>query len=881
MSQVQPPKWATALILRLCDGCWVDEILGDLAEQFEDNRAAGRPAKLIYWWEALRFLRPHILKKLNRQGRIPMTFHHLKISTRNLMRNKVYAFINIMGLAVGLASVLLIGIYIQFETSYDKFFDDSDRIYRVALHRVYPGRTKDFGTSGVRIAPVLNADYPEVELATRIHRLFFQNEITVTFPDSEKSFIETRYLFADSLFFDVFSYPFIHGDPGTALDEEDNVILTASTALKYFGDTDVIGRQLLSNDSSLVVAGVIEDIPANSHIHFDVLGTTTSLGFLDAAESSDNWTSPWINTYIRLREDADPMALEAKFDDMVETYGGASLATAIGANWKEEGHAFEYFLQPLTSIHLHSKTDVEIEPNSDIAYIYVLSAIAMIILLISAINFINLSIARSTERAKEVGIRKVLGSYRRTLIHQFLTESLVVCLIAATLAILFLWAFIPQFNRLLGTSLAFDALAAPLAIVGIFLAITIVGLLSGLYPALAISALQPSRVLKGSYKSSSGGVWLRNTLIVVQFLMSIVMISGSIIAASQMDYLRRKDLGFSKDNLMVVKQSFRLGSNYDAFVNEVRSMAGVEALGGSNMVPGIFHGSNVFEVSDPTIADLRVNTSTIDDDYLEAMDMEVLSGRGFSREFNDSLNVLINESAALAMGRDIESVLGLKFINNLTGANAQQLNIIGVVRDYHFYSLHSEIGPMVIFNGNTQFIPGNTVIRINGQQTAAVLDQVTAKWQDLSATPFAFSFLEDDLSMLYEADRNTATLFNIFTYIAIVMSCVGLFGLATYVVNQRAKEMSIRKVLGGSIPHIIQVFSRDFMILIGVAFLIGVPVAVLVLRNWLESFAYHVDINPMYFVLAGAVTVGLVFLTVSYQALKLAFVNPVKMLRSE
>ncbi|MEM9325019.1 MAG: ABC transporter permease [Bacteroidota bacterium] len=797
------------------------------------------------------------------------------------MRSKVYALINLLGLTIGLASVLIIGIYVQFETSYDEFLEDSERIHRIALHRIYPGRTKDFGTSVAPLAPVLNAHYPEVEVATRLFRIFFQNERTITFPDNDQSFIETKYLFADSLFFDVFSYTFLHGDSATALDNKESVVLTRSTALRYFDTDDVVGRSILSDDSTLVVTGVIEDPPANSHIHFDVLGSMASLGFLQSSSQNANWWSPSVNTYVKLKQNIDAQAFEAKFYDLVEVYGGGNLSSDLGENWRDEGHAFEYYLQPIQSIHLHSNTDVEIEPNSNVAYIYVLSAIAVIILLISAINFINLSTARSVERAQEVGIRKVLGSHRSTLIYQFLAEAMILAGLSACLALASIGALVPRFNGLLGTHLTFDILRSPWAWISIIGLVVVVGILSGLYPALAISSIRPARVLKGRYRSSEQGVWLRNSLIVLQFLVSIVMISGSIIAAQQMRFLQSKDLGFQKDHMLVVKQGYRLGSNYAAFTNELRALSGLSALGGANMLPGNFHGSNVFQVSDPDIADIRVNTLTVDDDFLEAIGIEVLAGRGFQPEFNDSLSVIINESAAYAMGRSPEQVLGLKFSRNITNTIASELKVVGVVRDYHFYSLHSEIGPMAISNGTWRFIPESTVIRIRPGQTKEVLEAAAGSWQNLSTAPFNYSFLASDLDSLYQSDRNTATLFNVFTYIAILMSCVGLFGLATYMVNQRAKEMSIRKVLGGSIGHIIRVFSKDFLLLIGLAFLIGVPVAYLALHLWLDDFAYHVDVHPMYFLLAGGVTLMLVFVTVSYQALKLAFVNPVKMLRSE
>ena len=808
--------------------------------------------------------------------------NHLKISYRNLLKNKVYAFINIIGLSVGIASVMLIGLYVHYETSYDQFFDDSDRIHRVALHRVYPNRVKDFGTSSIMLAPTLSENYPQVEEVTRLHRLFFNNEINVNIEESNASFVETRFLFADSAFFKVFSYEFIAGNRATALDDVNGVVLTESTARRYFGTPEVVGKSILINGGPLQVTGVIKDIPANSHVHFDLLGSMFSLPFLNNAISQNSWVNPWVYTYVKLKPDTDPGLFEDEFPDLVDTYGAASIALNDGSDYKEKGHAFEYFLQPIESIHLQSQLDVEVEPNSDIAYVYILSAIALIILIISSINFINLSIARSTERAKEVGIRKVMGSNRAALVWQFLTESVFVCFIASAVSIALVWFAIPRFNLALGTSLDFMVVIQPLIAAVLLLFVLIIGVVSGFYPALVISALQPSKVLKGSYKSSGKGVWLRNGLITLQFVISIVMISGSIIVNQQMQFLSNKNLGFNQENLLVIKQSARLGDSYNAFRNELLSMSEVSAVGGSIYMPGDFHGSGVFDIlGDPDIPDVRVNTVIVDDDFINTLEFELAHGRSFSRDFNDSLNVIVNEAAVRAMG--VTNPIGMKLQNQSNGSNnpAPELTIIGVLKDYNFYSLHSEIGPVVLFNGNTQFVPSVTAVRVKTSDIERTINQVSAQWSALSEGTFNYSFLNDDLQQQYIADRHTASVFDIFTYIAVIMSCTGLFGLATYVVNQRSKEMSIRKVLGAKLPQIIAAFSKEFLLLIGLAFVLATPLAYFALDNWLTNFAYHVNPGILAFALAGAVTLLLVLITVSYQAIRVASVNPVKTLRSE
>ncbi|GAB5526455.1 MAG: ABC transporter permease [Roseivirga sp.] len=881
-SKYRPPKTALRLLEYFCADQWIDEITGDLQEQFEDNAAAKSlfSARAIYWWEVFRLLRPHIFKRNKTYNRTMLNFNHIKISYRNLLKNKVYAFINILGLSIGIASVMLIAIYVNYETSYDNFFKDSDRTYRIALERVYPGRAKTFGTSSILLAPTLRENYPQVEAVTRLHRLFFNPEVPVSFDENEKVFIEDKFLFADSLFFQVFSHEFIAGDPKTALNRPTDVIITESTAMKYYGTTDALDRIINMTNGTRRITGVIKDVPANSHIHFDLLGSIRALPFLNNAVEQGSWVNPWVYTYARLKAETDAELFSSEFERIVETYGSANISQQAGSDWKEKGHAFNYFLQPIESIHLESKLDVEVEANSDIVYVYIISIVALIILTISSINFVNLSIARSTERAKEVGIRKVMGSQRSALISQFLTESIFVCLISSVLSIGLVYAAIPQFNRVLGTYLDFSTIMQPLAIASLLIFIFLIGIVSGFYPALVISALQPSKVLKGTYKSSDKGIWLRNTLIIVQFVISIFMISGSIVVSRQMDYLSNKDLGFNKDNLLVLRQTGRLGDDYTAFFNSVSQLSSVKSIGGSTFIPGDFMGSGVFQVDHPEVEDVRGNTFSANQEYVETMEFDMVMGRSFDRNFNDSLSVIINEATVRAMG--VEDPIGMKFLssNNNNGLTLE-FNIIGVVKDYNFYSLHSEISPVLMFFGGTNFIPNVMVLRVNAENLSATVARVQDGWKELSEQPFKYSFLETDLDRQYESDRASTSVFDIFTFIAIIMSCTGLFGLATYVVNQRSKEMSIRKVLGASLPGIIRVFSKEFLLLTGLAFVLATPLAYFALDSWLANFAYHVTPGIMAFVLAGAVTLLLVLITVSYQAVRVAMVNPVKVLRSE
>ena len=808
-----------------------------------------------------------------------MNFHFLKISWRHLLRDKVFGLINLTGLAVGIASVLLISMYVHSELSFDSFFQDSDRIYRIPLHRVYPDRTRDFASSAITLAPVLKENYPEVEAVTRLHRMYFRNELPVQVGD--RVFLEPRVRFADQDFFHVFSHPFLHGSPSTALDAEDKVVLTASTAIKYFGKTDVLNEKIqVGGDSSLfLISGVIQDIPINSHIHFEVLGSIQSVPYLVAAIENNRWINPWLYTYVKLHEGTNVEAFEAQLGPLVDTYGAAYLSQTLGEDYVNAGHRFDYILQPIQSIHLHSKMDIEVEPTSDITYIYLLSVIALIILAISSINYINLSVARSPVRAKEVGIRKVVGVQRHALIAQFLTESVLFCMLSAVLAVGLVYVCLPYFNTLLHTSLSLAPLMKPAILAAVFLFILVVGMLSGFYPAIVIAAIQPSWILKGSFKSSKKGSFLRNGLTTLQFVISIVMISGSLLVHQQMSFFRNKNLGFEQENLLVLDQTNLLDNRHAAFREEVAKLPGVVSIGGANGLPGDFHGSNIYKAAQAGMSDLRAYVATFDDYVFETMAFRVLQGRSFDPAFNDSLSIIINEATARSIGLD--DPIGARFRAASGNEDAPFFTIIGVVEDYHFYSLHDEIGPMVIFNGNQRFVPPKMAVRLRTSNLSKSIAAIQAKWEEMGQGELNYSFLDQELQAQYESDHATGWVFDVFTFIALVMCCIGLFGLTTFMAQQRAKEMCIRKVLGASTGSIIMTFSKEFLRLIGLACMVGMPVAYWVMDEWLSGFAYHVEISVALFLLTAFIMLFLLMITMSYQSFKLATVNPVESLRNE
>ncbi len=808
---------------------------------------------------------------------------YLKIAFRSLKRNKIYTTINLLGLCVGIACCLLISIYVYDEMSYDRFFEDSERIYRVALERQYPDNVKYFGSSPVNLARTLSEHYDEVETTGRIHRLFFQNEIRVDFGD--RLFVEDKYLFADNGFFNVFSFDFIEGNPSTALINANEVVVTESTAQKYFGNKSALNQTFRLDTTEYIISGVIHDVPDNSHMDFDLLGSIHSLQFLERAAEDNNWVSPWLYTYIKLKEGMPSNALEAKFEEMVRVHGLPNILTRLGlseADYKESGQAYNYFLQPLEDIHLKSNLSVELQANSSIFYVYLLSAIAIFILIISIINFVNLATARSSERAKEVGVRKVLGSNRSSLIGQFLTESNILSLGALALSLIAVWIVWPYFSELIGKQVYFSLSTLLYLFIGLIIFALIIGTIAGLYPAFILSKMNSAKVLKGNYKSSNKGIWLRNFLIVFQFFISVVMIAGTLLLDKQMRFVSNKPLGFSKENVILIQQAQTLGQQSEVFKNQLNKIEGVQEIGSGFAMPGDFIGNLIVNSEIPDIPQVRTFTNTVDDDYVSALGLEIVSGRNFSRDYNDSLNVLINETAMKLLG--YQDAIGKKILNrNLQANTTSELNIVGVLKDYHHHSLHTEIPPLILFNSSTNnaALP-SIAVKIKSENYQSVLTQIESTWDQLVQNqPISYRFLEEKLQNLYQADLRTNKVFSIFTIWAIILASVGLFGLAAYVTQQRTKEIGVRKILGASIFEIIFMLSKDLIKLILIAFLLALPFVCFGMTKWFESFAYHTDVDFFTLLGAGLFTIGIAWLTISYYSIRAAFVDIASSLKSE
>ena len=799
--------------------------------------------------------------------------NYLNIAVRNLLRHKGYSFINITGLAIGIACCLLIVLYVQDELSYDRFHEKADRIYRVTLHGRLAGNDIHAATSSAPMAATLMDDYPEVLVATRVRR-----SSLMLVSREDQYFNEKRVFYADSTLFSVFTLPLIAGDPNTALREPHTMVLTEATAQKYFGDEDPIGKTLrFNNDADYRITGIAENVPSNSHFHFDFLASFATL--------QDSRSPVWINnsmqTYLVLQENYPPARLEAKFPDLIRKYIGPQVQQALGVTIDEflaAGGRYDFALQPLTDIHLYSHLEGEIEPNSNADYIYIFSAIAFFILLLACINFMNLSTARSANRAREIGVRKVLGAYRGQLFRQFLSESILLSVIALDIALIILSLLLPVFNTLSGKAIDISAIYNGPAVMGLIGFALFVGLVAGSYPAVFLSAFKPHDVLKGKLSAGTKSAWLRSGLVVFQFAISIALIAGTLIVGNQLDYMRGKPLGFDKEQVVVIHRASTLGEQRSSFEEQVEQHPDVVSTASTRHVPGVQTDQNAFQLEGSPGTDAYILwTLTVGYDFIETLGIEMAEGRSFSRDFStDESAYILNKAAAEKLG--FENPIGQQLIEP-DPAGRRTGQVIGVVKNFHFESLHEDIKPMILrLRPDARFIAVR--VRSEGiQETLAFLEQT---WQAMTiGQPFEYTFLDEDFENLLRADRKVGDIFTVFSILGILIACLGLFGLASFTMEQRTKEIGVRKVLGASVSTIVMLLSREFVILVGIALILATPAAYFGMNRWLQDFHYRIDIGPDTFLVAGGLALFITLVTVSYQSLKAALANPVNSLRDE
>ncbi len=801
-----------------------------------------------------------------------MLKNYLKIIFRNLWRNKTYTFINVFGLAIGVACCLIILLYVQHELSYDTFHLQKDRIFRIAAQSVTGDKTSTMAVSPAPLSRVVYHEFPEVESVVR-----FLPEEKVLIRYDNKQFYEEGFHWADSTVFDVFSFPLLKGNPSKALAQPNSLVISEELASKYFGKEDPIGKVVsmqvrrLGESIDLTIAGVVKNVPANSHIKFSLLAPLYML----RVDGDELWSFHMFSTYVLLRDKHAATDLEEKFPAIVDKYMAKTLAST--------GSKEHLFLQPLTQIHLHSNLIGELEPNGDITYVYIFLLAALFILFIACINFMNLATVHTMNRAKEVGVRKVIGAKRNQLIKQFLSESFFLAFICCLIAVALVQGILPLLNKLAGIKLVIDYFNNWIYLVGILGLSLLVGILSGLYPAFIISDYKPIEVLKGKLRATKG-VLLQKSLMVVQFAISIGLLISTIIVYQQMSYIRNKNLGFDQSQILVLPlNDGTVREKYDVFKNTLLKQREILGVAASSTIPGKTVPANLVRPEGTHQNEGQVMQMLfVGHDFIQTLGMDLVIGRDFSTDFpsDEQEAFIINEEAARKFGWQAPLGKKIDWMNPTTNALIKSGKVIGVVKDFHIQPLQEKIQPLVlqIMPNRFQFMyiklaPGN------GLTTLKFLEQT---WKEIYPNhPFEFSFLKDTLSKMYQAEQRLESVFSYFSLLAIFIACMGLFGIAAYTIRQRTKEISIRKVLGASIPDIILLLSSHFIKLVLIAFLIAAPAAYLMMSKWLEGFSYRMDIGISPFMAAGLAAIVIAWLTISFQSVRAATGNPVNSLRSE
>jgi putative ABC transport system permease protein len=893
------PALANWLVSKLIDEKLLEEFFGDLREIYEDRVSTKGSffAKLMYWVDALHLLIGFASFKLfkSQNNHSMMHKHYLIIAFRNLARTQIYSILNITGLAIGMLVFLMIALYVQFEKSYEDFIPQRESIYRLSLtsyinNELAFSSAENYPAAG----PALKNELPEIETFARLYNMGYKNNVIITYEDAEPDPIalkHRRFLYADSSFLPMMQYPMVSGDSRTALAQPFTAVISETYAKGYFGNENPIGKMIRmqdddSNNELVKITGVFKDLSFNTHLKFDVLFSYETLygrdsGSDHARERYDHaWWRKDMYTFIKVRAGTDPKTLESKFPSIIEKYN---------PGLKDRNQHDIFFLQPLKDIHLTSNLSEEAEANGDARIVFFLALIGIFVIVIAWINYVNLSTAKALERAKEVGVRKVMGAFKTQLIRQFLIEATIVNLLSVILALLAVALVIPYFNSLSGLHLQIEdmtqrwflALLLGLWITGAFL--------SGSYPALVLSSFRPITVLKGKLKNSMSGILLRRSLVILQFMASIALISSTLIVYRQLDFMMNQDLGVNIDQVLVVERPGILSrdrkafnSAIDVFKNEVKKDPSVEAVSTSVTVPGKQREWKTvikkYGAPDDQSVTLRINT--MDYDFMDVFKMKLIAGRTFSEEHTNDPDtaVIISELASRLLGfNKPEDAIG----HTLTMTQWEWNPIIvGVVNDYHQVSLKKSLDPMIFTCMPYEGEYYSVRIRTNDLSTrVAHVQQAFEK--AFPGNPFEYFFLDDFFNRQYENERKFGNLFTSFAGLAMVVGCLGLFGLSAYTVTQRTKEIGIRKALGSTDQGIFVLLSKEYVKLVLVSIVLSVPLVWLPMNSWIESFPYRTSISPLIFVIAGMAVLVISVFTVSLQTVKAARTNPVDSLRCE
>lgn len=801
-----------------------------------------------------------------------MITNYIKVAFRNLVKKKYYSFLNLLGLSIGIAAGIMILIYVQDELSYDRFHPGVEDKYVVGLN----GKLGSQELNGIFTPPPLaeaaEQEVPGVEMATRTNAAG-----EVVFRNGRQAFTENKVFYADSNFYDFFGYELLRGDPNTALKGPNKVVITKSMAQKYFGDQDPIGKSLLvgNQKTSYEVTGVNADPPHNSHFRFNMLLSFSSSDY----SRSEQWLSNSLNTYIKVNPSVELDRVREGLNGLIKKYVGPELQEFMGitmAQLEERGGKYGYFTVPILDLHLNAAgMQTSFEPPGDITYVYIFTAIGIFLVLIACVNFMNLSTASAAGRAKEVGLRKTLGSNRTAMMIQFLVESIIYVLLATLISFLLIWLVLPWFNQLSGKELTMQILTEPWLLGSLAGLVMLVGLLAGSYPAFYLTAFNPVDVLKGKIGNSASSGGFRRTLVVVQFFISIGLIACTLIVNQQLQYMQNKNLGIDKNHTVVLNNTSRLDNNRQAFKEELMSDSRVKAASYSNYTPPGTNNVTVLKLPNRD-GDYLASVYYADYNHDEALGFEMAEGRYFNRDFaTDSSAIVLNQVAVKELG--LEDPVGKEVI--YPGNNNKRYKVIGMIENFNFESLRKEIMPLAIMltkSGN------NMAIRYNTGDTREMIELTETTWEKYSGgEPIDYSFLDQRFDQLFRQEQRLGSVFTAFTLIAIFIACLGLLGLSAYMAERRTQEIGIRKVLGASIPSILGLLSTEFLKLVGIAFLIASPVAWYFIRQWLQNFAYRIEVSPLVFVETAAATLVVVLLTISWQSLKAAYRNPVESIHTE
>ncbi|WP_111307290.1 ABC transporter permease [Confluentibacter sediminis] len=813
-----------------------------------------------------------------------MIKNYFKIAWRNLLKNKAYSFINIGGLAVGIACFILIARYVVDELSYDRWNPYAENIYRINSNIRFGGSENIIADTSDPMGETMKEDYPQVLQFTR-----FYNSNGPKLVKVHNEFIrETSVVHADSTLLDIFPFEIIAGEKLKPLHGRDKVLITETAAKKYFGSMpydQIIGKTLEVNGDTkyYTVTAIMKDVPQNTHFHFNLFFTMANVNY-----DWNNFLNHNFLTYIKLKDGTDPTDIEAKFKEFSNKYLLPQAKAAVQINSLEEfeqaGNYIRYSLISLEDIHLYSNRSGELEPNGNIQYVYIFSVIALFVLLIACINFMNLATARSTTRAKEVGVRKVLGTDKKLLISQFLSESIIMCALATIFGVSLAIVLLNPFNTLSAKTFHVQDLFSLGWIVFYLLLPIVVGVLSGLYPAFYLSSFKPITVLKGKMQISWNKDRFRSSLVVFQFVISIVLIVGSFVVFNQLEYIQNKNVGFNKEQILVINDTGILGNNQEAFKNEITNMSGVSEATYAGYIPvsGSARSNTTFFKESTINVNSGINMQDwrIDESYIPLMGMEMVEGRNFSKEMKtDSMALILNEEAVKLLG--FEDPIGKKLYGGgrLEEGIVETYHVIGVVKDFNYESLRENVGPLALKYGRANWA---MAFKVTASNLPSLMTTIESKWKQMSGSAsFTYNFMVDSFNDMYKAEQQVGNIAFTFSILAILIACLGLFGLASYMAEQRKKELGVRKVLGADVTNLITLLSKDFIKLVIIAFLIASPLAWYTMHRWLENFAYKASLSWWIFVVAGFIAILIALVTVSFQAIKAAIANPVKSLRTE